>query len=143
MTAPLDDGDCQDIAALVRRFEDASIDTAGLHHRQHLMVAAWLLETSAYEVALSRMRTGLHALLEKVGKDAYHETVTVFWMRALKHQLSKCDASMSVDDRIRDAVTWAQTGEPLRAHYSAERLATTNAKRAFIEPDLKPLPDPQ
>ena len=44
MAAPADDADFQDIATLVRDFENASLDVAGFHHRQHLMVAAWLLE---------------------------------------------------------------------------------------------------
>jgi len=140
MSAPVDDIDLHDLAALVRGFEDGSLDVVGFHHRQHLIVAAWLLETSPYDTALVRMRTGLHRLLAKVGKDAYHETVTVFWMRALRHRLSKCDWTMSVDQRIRDVVTWAQTGQPLRAHYSAERLASVEAKREFVEPDLEPLP---
>jgi hypothetical protein len=140
MSAPADDIDLHDLAALVRGFEDGSLEVAGFRHRQHLIVAAWLLETSPYDTALVRMRTGLHGLLAKVGKDAYHETVTVFWMRALRHRLSMCDRTMSVDQRIRDVVTWAQTGQPLRAHYSAERLASVEAKREFVEPDLEPLP---
>jgi hypothetical protein len=143
MSAPADDIDLHDLVALVRGFEDGSLDVAGFHHRQHLIVAAWLLETSPYDTALVRMRKGLHGLLAKVGKDAYHETVTVFWMRALRHRLSVCDRTMSADQRIRDVVTWAQTGQPLRAHYSAERLASVEAKKQFLEPDLAPLPDPQ
>jgi hypothetical protein len=143
MTGPQDDMDLQDIAGLVRAFEDASLDAAGFHHRQHLTVAAWLLETSPYDVALTRMRKGLHGLLAKVGKDAYHETVTVFWMRALHHRLSHCDASMPARDRVRDVVAWAETTQPLRAHYSAELLASTAARKEFAEPDLMPLPNLQ
>ena len=141
MTAPPNDTDVHEIAALVRGFEDASLDAAGFHHRQHLIVAAWLLETSPYDTALLRMRKGLHGLLAKAGKDAYHETVTVFWMRALKHRLSTCDATMPTDERIRHAVSWAQTAQPLRSHYSAERLASSDARKQFVEPDLQPLPD--
>ena len=140
MTGPPDDGDFQDIDSLVRRFEDASLDVAGFHHRQHLIVAASLLDASPYDVALARMRKGLFGLLAKAGKDAYHETVTVFWMRALRHRLSACDASLSARDRIREAVTWAEGGQPLRAHYSAELIGSDAAKKTFVEPDLRPLP---
>jgi hypothetical protein len=143
MMAPHDDGDFQDVPGLVYGFENASLDVTGFHHRQHLIVAAWLLATSPYDVALTRMRKGLHGLLAKVGKDAYHETVTVFWMRALHHRLSTGDASALMHDRIRDVVRWAETGQPLRAHYSAERLASATAKKEFVEPDLIPLPDLQ
>ena len=141
MAVPQDDSDFRDIAGLVRGFEDASLDVAGFHHRQHLIVAAWLLATSPYDIALARMRKGLHGLLAKVGKDAYHETITVFWMRALQHRLSACDATKSAPDRIRDAVAWAETGQPLRAHYSAELIASDTAKKTFVEPDLRPLPE--
>jgi hypothetical protein len=140
MRAPATDMDLHDPAALVRGFEDGSLDVAVFHHRQHLIVAAWLLETSNYDSALTRMRKGLHGLLSKVGKDAYHETVTVFWMRALRHRLSTCDRMLPVDQRIREVVAWAQTGQPLRAHYSAELLASGAAKREFVAPDLAPLP---
>ena len=135
-----DDNDGQDVVALARGFEDASLDVAGFHHRQHLMVAAWLLETSPYDVAVMRMRKGLHALLAKLGRNAYHETVTVFWMIALRHRLSLCDSTMSGEERIREVVTWAQAAQPLRAHYSAERLGSAEAKQRFVEPDLVPLP---
>jgi hypothetical protein len=140
MSAPPNDTNVHDITALVRGFEDGSVDVARFHHRQHLIVAAWLLETSPFDVALVRMRNGLHGLLAKVGRDAYHETVTVFWMLALKHRLAMCEATMPVHERIRDAVAWALTGEPLRSHYSAARLASPDAKQQFVEPDLRPLP---
>jgi hypothetical protein len=140
MSAPATDMDLHDPAALVRGFEDGSLDVAGFHHRQHLIVAAWLLETSTYDTALTRMRKGLHRLLAKVGKDAYHETVTVFWMRALRHRLTACDRTLPMHQRLREVVAWAQTGQPLRAHYSLELLASGAAKREFVEPDLQPLP---
>ena len=140
MTAPPDDGDFQDIDGLVRRFEDASLDAAAFHHRQHLIVAASLLDASPYDVALARMRKGLSGLLAKVGKDAYHETVTVFWMRALRHRLAECDAALPLRDRIREVVMWAETAQPLRTHYSRELLGAVEARKKFVEPDLRPLP---
>jgi hypothetical protein len=141
MTPPLcRDIDPEDAARLVRSFEEGSLDVESFHHRQHLTVAAWLLETSPYEVALARMRHGLHALLARSGKDAYHETVTVFWMRALAHRLAACGASTSAGARLGEIVAWAETTQPLRAHYSPARLALPEAKRQFLEPDLEPLP---
>jgi len=140
MTALPDDGDFQDIDGLVRRFEDASLDAAAFHHRQHLIVAASLLDAAPYDVALARMRKGLFGLLAKVGKDAYHETVTVFWMRALHYRLAQCDAALSLRDRIREVVMWAETAQPLRTHYSQERLTSVEARKEFVEPDLLPLP---
>jgi hypothetical protein len=140
MVSPLrHDLDPDDAARLVRIFEEGSLDVEGFHHRQHLTVAAWLLETSPYEVALARMRQGLHTLLAKTGKDAYHETVTVFWMRALAHRLASC-AATSPGARLGEVVGWAETAQPLRAHYSAARLALPEARRQFLEPDLAPLP---
>ena len=132
--------DLSEVTRLVTAFDDDSVSLEGFHHRQHLIVAASLLDASPYDVALARMRKGLFGLLAKAGKDAYHETVTVFWMRALRHRLSACDASLSARDRIREAVTWAEGGQPLRAHYSAELIASDAAKKTFVEPDLRPLP---
>lgn len=137
---PAHDIDPDDAARLVRSFEAGSLDADGFHHRQHLTVAAWLLETSPYETALDRMRQGLHTLLAKTGKDAYHETITVFWMRALAHRLASC-AGRPASVRVGEVVTWAETAQPLRAHYTAARLALPEARRQFVEPDLEPLPD--
>jgi hypothetical protein len=140
MTPPhAHDIDPDDAARLVRSFEAGSLDADGFHHRQHLTVAAWLLETSPYETALDRMRQGLHTLLAKTGKDAYHETITVFWMRALAHRLASC-TGQPASVRVGEVVAWAETAQPLRAHYTAARLALPEARRQFVEPDLEPLP---
>jgi hypothetical protein len=127
-----------DLIALVTSFEDASIPLDRFHHRQHLMVAAYL-SAEQPDTALDRMRAGLRRLLVKHGKDGYHETVTVFWMRALRHRLDAQPASWSTLARVEDAVAWAESARPLDAHYSPERLADPRARQVFLEPDRTPL----
>ena len=84
------------------------------------------------------MRRGLLALLARHGKDGYHETVTTFWMRALRARLLQQPAEWSLEQRLGDVVAWAETTRPLETHYSRERLAEPAARLTFVEPDLRP-----
>jgi hypothetical protein len=130
--------DLSDVARLVAAFDDDSVALEGFHHRQHLIVAAHAAATRSPGAALVHMRRGLLALLTRHGKDGYHETVTAFWMRALHARLLQQPAEWSLEQRLGDAVAWAETTRPLEAHYSRERLADPAARRAFLEPDLLP-----
>jgi hypothetical protein len=130
--------DLPEVTRLVTAFDDDSIALDGFHHRQHLIVAAHTAATRQSEVALAYMRRGLLALLARHGKDGYHETVTAFWMRALRARLLLQPANWSLEQRLGDAVAWAETARPLETHYSCERLADPVARQTFLEPDLRP-----
>jgi len=131
------------VESLVMRFEDGTIELDEFHHRQHLTVAAWLLLHEPSDSALARMRRGLSELLRRSGKaTGYHETVTVFWMRALALRLAACPRDWSPEARLSNVVEWALETRPLDAHYSPERLAEPEARERFLEPDRLPLPVP-
>jgi hypothetical protein len=132
--------DPDEAARLVERFERAALDLDAFHHHEHLIVAAWLAANAPVDEALSRMRTGLRANLARTGKDAYHETVTVFWMRVLAHRLSCCESTTPLGERLGAVVHWAEQTQPIQAHYSPERLAGAEARHSFVEPDRLPLP---
>ena len=130
--------DLSEATRLVTAFDDDSVALEGFHHRQHLIVAAHMAATYPPDVALGHMRRGLLALLARHGKDGYHETVTAFWMRALRARLLLQPAGWSLDQRLGDVLAWAETTRPLEAHYSRERLADPAARQTFLEPDLLP-----
>jgi len=106
-----------------------------------MLVALWLIAHDSRERALDRMRRGLHGLLARVGRDAYHETVTVFWMRVLAHRLACTDATQPLDRRLEEVVAWCSASQPLARHYSDARLSDPAGRRRFMAPDLLPMPD--
>ena len=130
--------DLSEVARLVTAFDDDSVALEGFHHRQHLIVAAHTAATRPPDVALGHVRRGLLALLARHGKDGYHETVTAFWMHALRARLLLQPAEWSLEQRLGDVVAWAETTRPLETHYSCERLADPVARQTFLEPDLLP-----
>jgi hypothetical protein len=131
--------DRAELTTLVNSFEDVSVSLERFHHRQHLIVAAHAAATRSPEAALDHMRCGLRALLARHGKDGYHETITVFWMRAIQHRLAGHPRDWTLEQRIGDVVAWAESARPLDAHYSRDRLADPAARTIFLEPDLLPL----
>src|ERR1700752_4517793 len=73
------------IERLVRDFESCAIQAADFHHREHLIVTVWYLQTLSKEETVSRMRSALLRFLDHHGVDPkkYSEEVTVFWVDAI------------------------------------------------------------
>jgi len=95
---------------------------AGFHHADHLQLAIdYLREADSFEDATARMASTLRAKAEAAGApEKYHHTVTVFWMRLAAWMLDK---------------------DLPRTFYSDAVLASDAARRGWIEPDLRPMPD--
>jgi len=76
-----------EIVALVRSFEDATVARGVWKHAEHLVVALCYVDKYDLETATTRMRDGLFNLLvegfkvDLTKEMPYHETLTVFWMR--------------------------------------------------------------
>lgn len=126
-------------AALARGLEQGTLDTASFHHASHLRVAwVYLAESASIDEAALKMAAALRRFAASVGKAAkYHETMTVFWMRALAaageaHPGEDLDAILRARPDLRDA------NLPL-AYYSRDRLYGDQARQTWIEPDLRPL----
>lgn len=72
--------------------------------------------------------------------QGYHDTVTQLYIRGL----TAFAATRPADEPLVETVNAALTGEigrrdwPLR-HYSRERLFSVEARRGFVEPDLRPV----
>jgi hypothetical protein len=116
------------------------------HHREHIRVAYLYLCRFAYAQALEKMRSGIKALniAHKVPERpdrGYHETITQAWMR-LTHQALRASGKSETSDEFLSRHTALISKETLLAHYTKERLMSADARRQFVEPDLKPLPEP-
>jgi hypothetical protein len=70
---------------LARALERCEIPNEGFPHVSHLRVAwVYLEECAEVEAACERMAATLRRFAAAVGKpEKYHETITLFWIRAL------------------------------------------------------------
>ncbi|GAA3622743.1 hypothetical protein GCM10022200_01140 [Microbacterium awajiense] len=111
-------------------------------HDDHVRVA-WLLCTRSADsaAALDAMTSGIRSMAESRGlSDKFHATRTAAWL-ALVDAASDPAATPGGDSHE----FLAQHPElldraALDAHYSTEVLNSDAARRAFVAPDLAPLP---
>ena len=132
----------KEIEDVVRSFENATVSRDAWKHAEHLTLALHYLCHHDLETATEKMRNGIFKLLGAFGVDLtkempYHETMTVFWMRAV----ADFNASKNGDsllDKANELVAGYDKDYPLK-FYSREYLFSDEARAAFIEPDLKPI----
>ena len=123
-------------------FEACDVEPADFSHESHVRIAYAYLAELDVEPAIQRMREALLTFLAHNGipRSKFHETLTRAWVLAVRHFMNKGPSS-SADDFI------AQHPELLDSkimltHYSASVLFSEDARAAFVEPDLDPLPQP-
>lgn len=128
-----------DIKTLVEAFENGTVAEADWRHAEHLVVALYYLSNHDFDNALKKMRAGIFNLLRAFKVDLtkempYHETLTVFWMRAVDDfRQSKNGASLT---EICNELTGSFDKDyPLR-FYSRELLFSDRARAGFVEADL-------
>lgn len=131
------------VLELVRSFESAAISREDWGHPEHLVVAAYYCSFLDEESAYLRMREGIFNLLERgFGVDLekempYHETLTVFWMGAVRHFL-RTNPSEPLPVTLECLIKDLGKNYPLR-FYSRELLFSDTARSTFVEPE-KPVP---
>jgi hypothetical protein len=131
----------KDIFDFVRGFETGTISRERWKHAEHLTVALYyLLHSATFSEATDKMRAGIFNLLKAFEVDLtrempYHETLTFFWMRSVADfALTKNGASFV--EICNELVEKYDKDFPLR-FYSREFLFSDEARKAFVEGDLK------
>jgi hypothetical protein len=128
------------IGALVAAFENGSLPKAEFRHSAHIAVGLAYLARAPLEPATQRMRASLRRFLGEEDAAALHETMTVFWMKLLHHLALARYPHLALWERANAVIASHGTRWPLDAHYSKEALASMQARRQWVEPDLLPLP---
>jgi hypothetical protein len=97
----------EEIEAVVRGFETCTTPGDDFHHREHLVVAVYYLQTLSRERAVDRMRSALLKFLTHHGEDTgkYSEEVTVFWVEAIASHLEGISADASLLDKCNEVVS--------------------------------------
>jgi hypothetical protein len=96
----------EEIERLVRDFESCTIAKTAFHHREHLIVAAWYLQTLSREETVDRMRRGLMRFIDHHGVDPkkYSEEVTVYWVETIARKLEEISADASLVEKCNQII---------------------------------------
>jgi len=130
----------------VASFEATTLPKDLWTHEAHVRVAWWYARTRPFPESLDAMRAGILRYNEVIGVETtadsgYHETVTVAWIRIM-HDLVR---GRSMGDDFDDFCTShpdVLDKRILLRNYTPQRLMSPEARAAFVEPDLSPLPSP-
>ena len=133
-----------EVAALAEGFIDRSLPKERWTHAAHFTAAAYIARERA-DLDVDRdfptfIRAYNRAWADPTAPFGYHETLTRFYLAAIKGFLSgvpKGEPIDSVCNRLLATPVTAR-GFPLR-YYSPERLFSEEARARFVEPDLAPL----
>ncbi len=118
------------------RFEAGTLE--GFSHEDHVRMAFAYARRSGVEGAVEGARR-IRALAAKLGAPGkYHETLTVGWARVVGHLTMESGSAEFADFLERHPQLLRR--DLLSAHYSRELLFSDEARAAFVEPDLVPLP---
>ena len=137
-----------EVVELIREFEACTLPRARWNHRAHLTVALWYTSRLDGDDALDAVRRGILRLNEACGvvsspTSGYHETITRFYLRVVSHfvetELEREGVSDWAARANRLIHRYGEKELPLR-HYTKDRLMSTAARAAWVEPDLIPLP---
>src|SRR5690348_5279621 len=96
--------DADEIASVVRKFENCEFRKEGFTHALHVTVAAWYLSHYSQEESLDRMRTALLRFTQHHGVKGYHETITRFWLLLTADFLNQAPATSNFTERVNQLV---------------------------------------
>ena len=97
----------EEIERLVHGFESCTVAAADFHHREHLVVAVWYLQTLSRSEAVARMRSALLRFIDHHGVDPkkYSEEVTVFWVDAIASRLEEMGSETQLVDKTNQIIS--------------------------------------
>jgi hypothetical protein len=135
----------EEVAAIGRGLLDLSLPKSKWTHEAHFAAALWLMSCRKDLDAGRGMPGFIRAYNEATGvantdTDGYHETITQASLRAARSFLAQ-DPRRSLYATC-NALMASPLGKSdwLLVHWSRKRLFSVEARRSWVEPDLKPVP---
>jgi hypothetical protein len=129
------------VEALAQAFDACTLPPSRWTHAAHLAVALWSLRQFGRDGAAHFMRFGIRRYNVASGghAQAYHETVTLAWLRLVAH-FAESHAGLPLDEAAQLLVAELGDSRFLEKHYTRERLQSETARNGWLPPDLAPLP---
>jgi hypothetical protein len=131
----------EEVSEVVRRFESCELPPADFNHREHLLVALCYLLRMGEAEALERVRARLNAYVAAHGinPNLYHETITLFWLRRVRAYVESDGAGHNLAEMTNALAAECGSSRLVFDYYSKELIDSDEARREWVEPDLKPL----
>ena len=142
--APAPFASTDEVRELVAAFEACTLPKEAFTHTAHLTVALWYLVWYGPDEATDRVRDAIKRFNAAQGNvsrpgGGYHETITRFYMWAVRRHLRAAPLDGSLAELANDvAVALADRALPFE-FWSKERLMSDEARHAWIEPDIRAL----
>lgn len=124
-------------------FESCEFPLGEFNHKAHVRLGYIYLCDQDTDSAYQKMRQSLFAFLDHNGVDRmkYHVTLTMAWIKAVQYFMTQTPNSASAEDFIHHCPALLDT-KVMLTHYSEQTLFSEEARAAFLEPDLDPIPEP-
>jgi hypothetical protein len=120
-------------------FQAGQIGNHDFHHRDHLRLAWIQIRRLGLERAGDAVALSIRQFAARQGyADRYHETMTRFWVRVvaigiIRHPTLPFDDLLAAEPHLLDKTL------PF-THWSRERMGGDEARRRWMEPDLRRMP---
>ena len=133
--------DCE----IVQGFIACTLPKVEWTHHAHLRVGLWHVLSYPQSRALELMRDRIRAYNEATGVEnsdhsGYHETITRFYLNLIGSFVRSADDCKPFGQLTQELIAQCGERDLLLRYYSRERLSSVEARRAWLEPDLKPQP---
>lgn len=124
----------------LKAFESHTLPESEFSHRGHLRLAWLYLQRCPLEEAIRRTAVGISAYAASLGAEGkFHHTLTEAIVRIM-HVRMKQARTLEFDEFLtKNPDLIENMKEILLFHYSEERLNSPEAKRSFMEPDIRAL----
>ncbi len=132
----------EEVEEVARRFESGELRPDEFKHREHLVVALLYLLRHPAPEAHERMRRGIHSFLRAHGEDpapVYHETLTAFWIRRVGAFVGRAGRGRPLRELANELAAECGDARLAFGYFSKELIGTEEARRGWVEPDLKAL----
>jgi hypothetical protein len=123
--------------AFLQAFEASQLDPGKFHHADHIRLAWLYIQRHGACQAETRLLEGIRGFAERAGApQKFMYTTTIAWTRLVA---AACRKSTTCDSFC----VWIEAHpellnkDLLNEHYSAERLESPEARRGWVDPDLK------
>ena len=129
-----------DEEAFVESFERCQYPNDRFKHADHVRLAWIYIRRHGVDEAEQRIAQSIRAFAGSLGHgEKYHETMTVAWLRLV---YSAHCATPKIED-FREFISlhrWLADKRSLNTFYSQRLLETAQARRFYVDPDLRSLP---
>src|SRR5688572_3883214 len=131
----------EEVEGVVRGFESCELPPSEFNHREHLVVALFYLTRESDAAALERIRANIarYAAAHGVNPSLYHETITVFWLRRVRGFVARGDSGRGLAEMANEVLSGCGPSRLVFEYYSEELVGSDEARRGWVEPDLRPL----